>query len=384
VTLTFSEAIQDGTFTLADVTSLTGPGGSIAASAVNRLSSTQYEVVFASQSAAGNYSLVIGPNITDAAGNAMNQDNDAANGEDPADQFTASFSIAGGPAFSAKYDFGTAGSPLAAGYTRVTAGTAYSAAQGFGWQSGTIGDRDRGTGSSLTRDLNFTSLGAFGVDLPDGTYTVTVMLGDAGPHAHDQQGVILEGTQVDSVTTDARQSVTRVYTVTVNDGQLTLLLDDLGGSDPNVTIQGLEVAANSAAFVESFAEPVADPLWYFEPVDSLPVTPRRLAASDVPWVGLADAFFAMPDVPRTIRQATGTGIESPAGRFNAIWERGADTEQAADWFPVQRITSSLASAVSVRAGIRHELIQTSLTSCDTLDQALATTDDWLGFAKLQF
>src|SRR5262249_22973305 len=39
--------------------------------------------------------------------------------------------------FSAKYDFGTATSPVASGYTRVTNTTAFSAATGFGWQSGT-------------------------------------------------------------------------------------------------------------------------------------------------------------------------------------------------------------------------------------------------------
>ncbi len=35
--------------------------------------------------------------------------------------------------------------------------------------------------------------------------------------------------------------VARTYRVTVADGQLTLLLDDLGGADPNVVINALEV-----------------------------------------------------------------------------------------------------------------------------------------------
>src|SRR5207249_3945602 len=53
-------------------------------------------------------------------------------------------------------DFGTPNSSLAAGYTQVTEGTTYSAALGYGWQSGVIDSRDRGCGSDLTRDFNFT------------------------------------------------------------------------------------------------------------------------------------------------------------------------------------------------------------------------------------
>src|SRR5262249_44890651 len=63
VDLTFSEPIQDGSFTLADVDSLTGPSGSITASAVTKVDSTHYTVSFPAQSAVGAYSLNVGPNI---------------------------------------------------------------------------------------------------------------------------------------------------------------------------------------------------------------------------------------------------------------------------------------------------------------------------------
>ena len=58
------------------------------------------------------------------------------------------------PSFSAKYDFGTATSPVQAGYTQVTETTKYSTSQKYGWQSGTIGSRDRAIGSNLDRDFN--------------------------------------------------------------------------------------------------------------------------------------------------------------------------------------------------------------------------------------
>jgi hypothetical protein len=141
----------------------------------------------------------------------------------------------------AHLDFGTASSPVASGYTQVTQSTNYGAAQGYGWQSGAIVGLDRGTGTDLTRDLNYTSIGTFAVDVPNGSYSVTLTTGDMGAAQHDQMGIFLEGTQVDTVSTAAGQIVTRTYTVTVADGQLNLQMKDLGGSDPNITIEGLDV-----------------------------------------------------------------------------------------------------------------------------------------------
>jgi fibronectin type 3 domain-containing protein len=239
IVLTFNETIQDGTFTLADVVSLTGPGGAIAPTAVNKLSGNRYEVVFAPQNAIGSYSLTLGPDITDVVGNPMDQDGDGTNGEVPSDRFTTGFTLT---AFLARFDFGTATSPVAAGYTRMTHTTRYDAALSYGWQSLTAYSLDRGIGSDLTRDFNYTFVATFLINVPNGTYDVTVTMGDAGG-AHDQMGVFLEGVQVGSVTTAVGQFITNTYRVTVADGQLTLLLDDLGGSDPHVMINALEVAA---------------------------------------------------------------------------------------------------------------------------------------------
>ncbi|HEX6984284.1 MAG TPA: fibronectin type III domain-containing protein, partial [Planctomycetaceae bacterium] len=144
------------------------------------------------------------------------------------------------PADAQQFDFGTGSSPLAGGAARVTEATKYSAALGHGWLSGTVASRDRGTADPLTRDLNFAADATFAVDLANGTYLVTVTLGDASA-AHDQQGVYLEGALADSVTTAKGQFVSRSYTVTVADGQLTLRLDDLGGSDPNAVVNSLEI-----------------------------------------------------------------------------------------------------------------------------------------------
>src|SRR5262249_31142154 len=72
-TLTFSAAVRAASFTLADVVSLAGPGGAITASAVNMVSPAVYEVTFPSQTAPGTYTLVVGPDILNASGQPMDQ-----------------------------------------------------------------------------------------------------------------------------------------------------------------------------------------------------------------------------------------------------------------------------------------------------------------------
>jgi fibronectin type 3 domain-containing protein len=136
------------------------------------------------------------------------------------------------------FDFGTASSPVAAGWTRVTHATAYADAQGYGWLSGAIAARDRGGPDDLRRDFAFTPLGTFAVAVPNGRYRVTATLGDQTT-GHQQMGVYLEGARVDTVTTAAGEFKTVFAEASVTDWQLTVMLDDLGGGDPNVVINSL-------------------------------------------------------------------------------------------------------------------------------------------------
>ena len=138
------------------------------------------------------------------------------------------------------FDFGSVSSPLSPGFTRVSNASQYTTAQGYGWTAGSIAAGDRGTASRLTRDFNYTKDGTFVVDLPNGHYAVDIILGDT-VYAHDLVGVSLEGSQVASVTTTARQVVNKSFDVEVADGQLTLRLRDLGGGDVNAVIEGLRI-----------------------------------------------------------------------------------------------------------------------------------------------
>ncbi len=140
-----------------------------------------------------------------------------------------------------QFDFGTPRSPVGAGYSPVTERTKYATTLGYGWAAGKISSADRRSGNALDRDLTLTSKGTFVVDVPAGTYVVDLRIGDRGRYAHDLMGFSLEGIPVDPITTAAYQAEERSYLVHVVNGQLTIDLYDLGGSDRSVAIAGLTI-----------------------------------------------------------------------------------------------------------------------------------------------
>ena len=146
------------------------------------------------------------------------------------------------PAAELLFDFGTAGSPLMPGATRVTASTSYSQLTGYGWSAGTVKEDDDARGDELIRDNNYGEDITFVVDLPNGTYDVTLKLGQTGPWAHDDVGVFLQGKQLDTVNSAEYQVVTKLYSnITVTGRQLTLRLADLGGSWGNANIGSMQI-----------------------------------------------------------------------------------------------------------------------------------------------
>ena len=100
-----------------------------------------------------------------------------------------SATVAKGPYLSSgvpmKFDFGTSSSAVQPGYTRVHPDTLYSPSTGYGWGKAGADSRDRGvtgTGSgeeSLERDFCLVNAGnAFYVDIPNGKYRISVIVGD--------------------------------------------------------------------------------------------------------------------------------------------------------------------------------------------------------------
>jgi hypothetical protein len=102
VVFTFSQAMDTTSFSpAADVDSFTftptsGPAVDLRPqiTGFSWIDSQHLQVNFTSQSAAGSYSLVIGPQILTVTGMAMDQNQNGTPGETPADEYTASFAIA--------------------------------------------------------------------------------------------------------------------------------------------------------------------------------------------------------------------------------------------------------------------------------------------------
>jgi fibronectin type 3 domain-containing protein len=134
-----------------------------------------------------------------------------------------------------------------AGYTQVVSSTAYSALTGYGWSSTAgLDSRDRGAPDSLRRDFVFSSTEhTFNVDLANGDYLVTVIIGDQG-FIHDQINVYAEGTLVINHLTVVGGSFREVsFRVTVTDERLNLRILDDGGSDGNWVLDALTVEVAS-------------------------------------------------------------------------------------------------------------------------------------------
>ncbi|MGN6546117.1 MAG: proprotein convertase P-domain-containing protein, partial [Aureliella sp.] len=88
VDITFSEAIKASTLTASSV-QLSGPNGAITVASITALSSTQYRITFANQTAAGTYTVTVLPTVQDLAGNLLDQDRDGVAGESTQDRFVS-------------------------------------------------------------------------------------------------------------------------------------------------------------------------------------------------------------------------------------------------------------------------------------------------------
>jgi hypothetical protein len=96
VRVTFNEPVNPNTFTASQVASFSGPGGPLAVSGifpVTGSNNTQFVLTFAPQTAAGSYTMQIGPDIQDLYGHRMDQNQNFIEGENPGDLYTASFAI---------------------------------------------------------------------------------------------------------------------------------------------------------------------------------------------------------------------------------------------------------------------------------------------------
>jgi hypothetical protein len=90
----FDRPMDDTSFSLAeDIVSFTGPGGALAATGHSWIDEYTLQVSFVPQTAIGSYEMVIGPDILDLDGFALDQDGDGILGEPQDDSLAAGFTI---------------------------------------------------------------------------------------------------------------------------------------------------------------------------------------------------------------------------------------------------------------------------------------------------
>jgi hypothetical protein len=113
VRVTFNESMDPTTFTPDKVASFKGPGGvDIPVTGVTPVpftGDTQFDISCDPLGTAGTYTVVVGPDIHDLFGNAMDQNQNLIPGEVPGDQYTTTFGVVG-PSITASRPLGnTAG-----------------------------------------------------------------------------------------------------------------------------------------------------------------------------------------------------------------------------------------------------------------------------------
>jgi lysophospholipase L1-like esterase/fibronectin type 3 domain-containing protein len=132
------------------------------------------------------------------------------------------------------FDCGTGAA--AAGYTQLTPTTVYNKTSGYGFEDTVnVSGEDRGRPDALRGDLCLPRDTSLMVNLPDGTYQVTVISGDQ--ETASAMSVTAESVHAADFTAAAGQFDQRSFEVPVRDGQL-----NLGFSGPYPAVNAIEIS----------------------------------------------------------------------------------------------------------------------------------------------
>ena len=88
----FSETIDTTTFTTGDVTIVKPDGTTVAATGIQNVGLNRFRISFPAQTLVGVYHVKIGPNVTDLAGNGLDENGNGIGGE-PADVYDGTFNL---------------------------------------------------------------------------------------------------------------------------------------------------------------------------------------------------------------------------------------------------------------------------------------------------
>lgn len=150
---------------------------------------------------------------------------------------------------SYEFDFGPAGSVVAEDHVGIDPSLAYQSSVGYGFTSGSLNSRDRNGPDDLRRDFVFGKDYEFVVDVANGSYEVTTVIGDAS-YATPGLGLYLEGVLTGTHASARGEFISPMNTVEVTDGQLNVRL----ASTVHALLNGLEIMAVSPRLAVEFDE----------------------------------------------------------------------------------------------------------------------------------
>jgi len=157
-----------------------------------------------------------------------------------------------------RFDFGGPASVAAEGWTKVAAGSTYSASLGYGFVSGGTSFRDRGGSGPVMERAFVNGAWEFVVDLPDASYEVTTWSGDLT--AGNTTDFTVEGVKYTSKTAIGAVDQ-HLTTVKVSDGRLNIV----GARDGRInglTVQSpVGVPGSVAADIDASADPSVSLTW---------------------------------------------------------------------------------------------------------------------------
>ncbi len=233
----------------------------------------------------------------------------------------ASAPLSGADATAPKLSFSFAPGKPAAGVTPILPATAYTAAQGYGFEPGAVpvvvGD------NALGADTSF----FFSVAVPEGNYRVTVTFGSAKAASDNTVKAELRRLMLEKIHTDAGQSVTRSFIVNVRrpqfpGGQVSLNARERGNEarawDDKLTLEFAHDAARSAVSAVTI-EKVDVPTVFLlgdSTVCDQPVEPFNS------WGQMITRWFK-PEIAVANHSESGESVAPSLGahRFDKIWSQ---------------------------------------------------------------
>lgn len=212
------------------------------------------------------------------------------------------------------FDMGTDDSPVDPDGVRVTSDTSFTESRGYGWEAAPQA-KDQGRANDVERDFAYASELDFLVDLPDGSYDVTVTVGDRGD-LHQNMRISLNGYAQETLTTAPGQVLSRTYRVNLLDTRLRVTLSDVGGENPHALLNGIEIRE-----VEAGSPTVVN-----EEIESNPVIIVLTHGYTVPeWFdAIGTGFSLVDDVVNLVHDIGKVVVSLKSGNYISAIKAGKD------------------------------------------------------------